>query len=163
MLYPKTGTVYVPVQSGHVVDVINAAECNATVKSGCSVEATASVGSGPLAAAIDEATDTIYVLNGNDGTVSVVDGARCNAWVIQGCGRPLATIKVGQLPVAAAFNPATRTVYVANLNGGSVSVIDAARDAGPPADAGGPPGVMAAPARRDRRRLATRYGLRRQR
>ena len=88
--------------------------------------ATASVGSGPLAAAIDEATDTIYVLNGNDGTVSVVDGARCNAWVIQGCGRPLATIRVGQLPVAAAFNPATRTVYVANLNGGSVSVIDAA-------------------------------------
>jgi DNA-binding beta-propeller fold protein YncE len=123
---PQTSTVYVPIQSGHVVDVINAAECNATVRSGCGVVARANVGGGPLAAAIDEATDTIYVLNGNDGTVSVVDGARCNARVTQGCGRPLATVKVGQLPVAAAFNPATRTVYVANLNSGNVSVINVA-------------------------------------
>ena len=123
---PRTGTVYVPVSSGHIVDVINAAECNATLRSGCHVVARTNVGGGPAAAAIDEATDTIYVLNANDGTVSVVDGARCNARVTRGCGRPLATVKVGKLPVAAAFNPATRTLYVANVNGGSISVINAA-------------------------------------
>jgi DNA-binding beta-propeller fold protein YncE len=122
---PRTDTVYVPVQSGHVVDVINAATCNAIIRSGCRVVARASVGSSPLAAAVDEATDTLYVLNG-PGTVSVVDGAGCNARVTRACGRPLATIKVGALPVAAAINPATRTLYVANLNGGSVSVINAA-------------------------------------
>jgi DNA-binding beta-propeller fold protein YncE len=133
---PLTGTVYVPIQCttsfcnpntpDDVVDVINAATCNAADRSGCQVVAQATVGSSPIAAAIDEQTDTVYVTNGNDGTVSVVDGARCNAAVTTGCGRPLATIKVGALPVAAAFNPVTRTVYVANLNGGTISVINAA-------------------------------------
>jgi DNA-binding beta-propeller fold protein YncE len=132
---PLTGTVYVPIQCtssfcspntpAHVVDVINAATCNATVRPGCRVVAQAAVGNNPIAAVVDEQTDTIYVTNGNDGTVSVVNGARCNAKVTLGCGRPLATIKVGTLPVAAAFNPVTRTLYVANLNGGSISVINA--------------------------------------
>lgn len=126
---PMTGTLYVPVQSSHVVDVINAARCNARVASDCRVVARARVGTSPLAAAVDEKTDTIYVVNNppnGTGTVSVVNGARCNATVTQGCGRPLATIKARKMPVAAALNPATRTVYVANAVSGSVSVIDAA-------------------------------------
>src|SRR5579863_8170988 len=79
---PLTGTVYVPVQCttdfcnpytpAHVVDVINAATCNATHRSGCRVVAQATVGSSPIAAVVDEQTDTVYVTNGNDGTVSVV-------------------------------------------------------------------------------------------
>ena len=75
----------------------------------------ARVGSSPLAAAVDERTDTVYVVNGNNGTVSVLNGARCNARVTRGCGRPVATVKVGKFPVAAVVNPATRTLYVANL------------------------------------------------
>jgi DNA-binding beta-propeller fold protein YncE len=132
---PATGTVYVPIQcatsfcpsqNGHTVDVINAAKCNAQVVSGCRVAARASVGSSPLAAAVDETTDTVYVTNGNDGTVSVLNGARCNATVTTGCGHAVATIAVGQFPVAAAVNPATRTLYVANLGGGTVSVVNVA-------------------------------------
>ena len=134
---PKTDTLYVPVQCrtsfcpasgspGRVVDVINTATCDAKVRSHCRVVATARVGSGPLAAAVDERTDTVYVMNGNDGTVSVLNGARCNARVTRGCGRPVATIKVGKFPVAAALSRRTRTLYVANLAGGSVSVINAA-------------------------------------
>jgi DNA-binding beta-propeller fold protein YncE len=132
---PRTGTVYVPIQCttsfcgpntpGHVVDVIDAAKCNANVRSGCRVVATARVGSSPLAAAVDERTDTVYVTNGNDGTVSVLNGARCNATVTQGCGKPVATIKVGGFLVAAAVNPATGTLYVASPKG-DVFVIDAA-------------------------------------
>jgi DNA-binding beta-propeller fold protein YncE len=132
---PLTGTVYVPIQCttnfcspntpGHVVDVINAAGCNANTGSGCRVVATARVGSAPLAAAVDERTDTVYVTNGNDGTVSVLNGARCNATVTQGCGKPVATIKVGGFLVAAAVNPATGTLYVASPKG-DVFVIDAA-------------------------------------
>jgi DNA-binding beta-propeller fold protein YncE len=132
---PVTGTVYVPIQCatsfcnpntpGHVVDVIDAATCNANAGSGCRVVATARVGSGPLAAAVDEQTDTVYVTNGNDGTVSVLNGATCNARVTRGCGTPLATIKVGGFPVAAAVNPATGTLYVASPKG-DVFVIDAA-------------------------------------
>ena len=132
---PATGTVYVPIQcatsfcpaqNGHTVDVINAAKCNAQVSSGCRVAARARVGSSPLAAVVDRGTDTVYVANGNDGTVSVLNGARCNAGVTSGCGHAVATIKVGQFPVAAALNPATRTLYVANLGGGTVSVVNVA-------------------------------------
>ena len=134
---PMTDTLYVPVQCrtsfcpgsgspGHVVDVINTAMCNAKVRSHCRVVARARVGSGPLAVAVDERTDTVYVMNGNDDTVSVLNGARCNARVTRGCGRPVATIKVGKFPVAAALSRRTRTLYVANLVGGSISVINAA-------------------------------------
>ncbi len=132
---PRTGTVYVPIQCrtnycrpntpGDVVDVIDAATCNADTGSGCRVVATARVGSSPLAAAVDERTDTVYVANGNDGTVSVLDGARCNATVTAGCGQPVATIKIGGFPVDEAFDPATGTLYVADPNG-DVVVIDAA-------------------------------------
>ncbi len=133
---PRTGTVYVPIQCradfcasgppGHVVDVINTATCNVKVRASCRVVARARVGSGPLAAAVDEQTDTVYVANGNSNTVSVLNGARCNARVTRGCARPVATIKVGKFPVAAVVNPATRTLYVADLGAGRLSVINAA-------------------------------------
>jgi DNA-binding beta-propeller fold protein YncE len=130
---PKTSTVYIPVQCTtsscatpeHVVDIVNAAKCNASVISGCRVVARAEAGKGPTAAALDQRTDTLYVTDGA-GTVTVVNGARCNAHVTSGCARPLATIKTGGFPVAAAFNPRTRTVYVASP-AGQVFVIDAAR------------------------------------
>jgi DNA-binding beta-propeller fold protein YncE len=133
---PRTDTVYVPVQCradfcasgspGHVVDVINTAKCSAQVRAACRVVARARVGSGPLAAAVDTRTDTVYVANGNDNTVSVLNGARCNARVTRGCAQPVATIKVGKFPVAAVVNPATRTLYVADLGAGRISVINAA-------------------------------------
>jgi DNA-binding beta-propeller fold protein YncE len=133
---PKTDTIYVPIQcatsgcpssskAGHVVDVINAADCNATVTSHCRVVAKAKVGSYPLAATVDEQTDTVYVVNGS-GSVSVVNGARCNATVTRGCGRSLATVKTGGFPVAAAFDPRTRTLYAASPSG-EVFVINGAR------------------------------------
>jgi DNA-binding beta-propeller fold protein YncE len=110
-----------------VVEVVDARRCNATVTSRCAVVARARVGTSPLAAAIDPATGTVYVVNGGSNTVSVLNGTRCNARVTRGCGRPAATVKVGKFPVAAVVNPATRTLYVANLGGGSISVINAAR------------------------------------
>ena len=132
---PKTSTVYVPVQCatnfcspntpGHVLDVINAATCNAKATSGCRVIAQAAAGKFPLAAALDKRTDTVYVADGA-GTISVVNGARCNAKVTSGCAKPLATIKTGGVPVAAALDPKTGTLYVASP-AGQVFVIDAAR------------------------------------
>jgi len=131
----RTGTLYVPIQCpdnfcstgnpAHMVDVINVATCNAKVRSGCQVVARATVGDSPNAAVVDERTGTVYVTNQNDGTVSVVNGARCNARVTSGCGVPRATIKLGGFLVAAAVNPATRTLYVADAKSG-VFVVDAA-------------------------------------
>ena len=133
---PKTDTVYIAIQCvhtdclpgppEHVVDIVNTAKCNGKDHSGCRVTGTIRVGTGPLGVAVDPRTDTIYVTNGNDNTVSVINGARCNGMTTRGCATAVvATIKVGTFPVADAFNPATRTVYVANPTG-SISVINAA-------------------------------------
>ena len=124
---PKTDTVYVPIQcrasfcapgpAGHVVDVINAAKCNAKVISGCRVVARARVGSSPLAAVIDKRTDTVYVVNGTSNTVSVLERRPVQRPGDARLRPAVATIRVGKFPVAAALNPATRTLYVANLDG----------------------------------------------
>ena len=123
---PQTNTVYVPIQcrasfcstpaAGRVVDVINAARCNAKIVSGCRVLATVQVGKSPLAAVLDAPTDTIYVLNAV-GSVSVLNGARCNATVTRGCTGAIATITTGGFPVAGAIDPATRTLYLASPKG----------------------------------------------
>ena len=133
---PKTHTIYVPIQCrasfcstsspGRVVDLINAAKCSTKVISDCRVVARARVGTAPLAAAVDERTDTVYVVNGTSNSISVLNGATCNASVTRGCARAVATIKVGRFPVAAAVNPVTRTLYVADLGSGQISVINAA-------------------------------------
>jgi DNA-binding beta-propeller fold protein YncE len=132
---PETGTVYVPIQCpksycptsapGRVVDVVNAATCNAQVQSGCHVVVTAPAGESPLAAAIDHKTDTVYLTDA-DGMVTVLDGARCNATVTSGCGQDLATIKVGGFLVDAVVDPMTKTLYVANPKG-DVYVINIAQ------------------------------------
>src|SRR5215467_1339273 len=131
----KTMTIYVPLQNSDIVDVVNAARCNLKISSGCRVVARAKVAmfgpaGGPLYATVDPATDTVYIVNAapsGAGTVTVVNGARCNARVTSGCDRVLATIKVGKFPVAAALARGTGTLYVANLAGNSISVIDAAQ------------------------------------
>jgi DNA-binding beta-propeller fold protein YncE len=133
---PQTHTVYVPIQcaksfcstpaAGHVVDVINAARCNAHVVAGCRVLATVQVGKNPLAAVLDPRTNTIYVVNAG-GSVSVINGARCNATATHGCTRAIATVTTGGgFTVAGAIDPATRTLYVASLKG-AVFAIDIAR------------------------------------
>src|SRR5215469_15692834 len=75
---PDTGTVYVPIQcttsfcnpntQGHVVDVINAARCNAKVTAGCQVVARARVGTGPPPPAADRGTGRAQVVNGTSKT-----------------------------------------------------------------------------------------------
>ena len=134
VINPKTKTMYVPLQNSDIVDVVNAATCNLKVISGCRVVARARVGrfgpaGGPLDAVVDPVTDTVYIVNTppkGAGSVTVVNGARCNAKVTAGCNRVVATIKVGKFSVAAALVPQTGTLYVANLVGNSISVIDAA-------------------------------------
>jgi DNA-binding beta-propeller fold protein YncE len=133
---PQTNTVYVPIQcaksfcstpvAGHVVDVINAARCNAHAVSGCRVLATVQVGKNPLDAVLDPSTDTIYVVNAG-GSVSVLNGARCNATATHGCKRAIATVTTGGgFTVAGAIDPVTQTLYVASLKG-AVFAVDIAR------------------------------------
>jgi DNA-binding beta-propeller fold protein YncE len=142
---PVTDTVYVvtsPASGPSTVSVFNGATCNATTGSGCGqVTQSATVGFGAGALAVNAVTDTIYVTNSNDqnntplagNTVSVIDGTTCNATTTTGCGNPPQTITLGPpytSPGGLVIDPATDTIYVADLqNGegpGTVSVINGA-------------------------------------
>jgi DNA-binding beta-propeller fold protein YncE len=120
--------------SGNTVSVIDGTTCNATTSTGCGQPPhTITVGPAfttPNAVAIDPATDTIYVANLHNGeqagTVSVINGATCNATTSTGCGQTPQSVRAGFGPVDIAFDPANRTVAVANIEDTSISVINAA-------------------------------------
>jgi YVTN family beta-propeller protein len=122
---PSTDTIYVPNSNDNTVSVLNGATCNVIVTGRCTrFPPTVEVGSGPLAAVVDQATNTVYVPNSNDNTVSVVNGATCNATVRSGCDQTAATVTVGAMPYWAALDGETHTLYVANFGDNTVSVID---------------------------------------
>jgi DNA-binding beta-propeller fold protein YncE len=116
---------------GDSVSVINGATCDAANTTGCGqTPATVTAGSNPWGIAVDQATDTIYTANIADGehpgTVSVINGASCNGSDHAGCGQTPASIAAGFGSVGMAIDLATGTVYVANIQDASVSVIDSA-------------------------------------
>lgn len=128
---PRTRTVYAASLASHGgVFVIDAAACNAHTTKGC--KAPVKKVKDPLipdGIAIDSASDTVYAANtgpnGNGHTVSVINGATCNGHHSSGCGGMPRTINVGQNPFWDVVDPATQTLYVANYDDGTVSVIDA--------------------------------------
>ena len=123
-----TNTVYVGNRGDGTVSVINAAACNARHGSACGQAwATVDVGGSPQGVAVDRATDTIYTANGffgGENTVSVIDGRTCNSGEPSGCGQTPAKTTAGDRAFAVAVNPATETIYVANRNDNTISVID---------------------------------------
>jgi YVTN family beta-propeller protein len=141
---PVTDTVYVttiPGSGPSTVSVFNGATCNATHSAGCAQSPqSVTVGFSAAALAVNTVTDTIYVANFADSTdpfggntVSVIDGATCNAADTTGCATAPATITLGPpdtTPAGVAIDPATDTIYVADLQDGegpgTVSVINGA-------------------------------------
>jgi len=120
-----TDTVYVANRDDGTVSVIDGATCNGSDTSGCGQAwPTVTVGSAPQALGVDELTDTIYVTNTGGDTVSVINGATCNGTNTSGCAQIPATVTVGNAPRAVGVNPVTNTIYVANRDDGTVSVID---------------------------------------
>jgi DNA-binding beta-propeller fold protein YncE len=124
-LDPATRTLYVADGGTSTVSVIDAATCNAEDVSGCAT-APRALDKGfdaPNGVAVDPLTDTVYVANcgalcggqKNTDTVSVIDGATCNAEVSSCCGETPAAVTVGAFPDALSVDPATDTVYVADV------------------------------------------------
>jgi YVTN family beta-propeller protein len=122
-----TDTVYVANQNENTVSVLDGAACTLTQQSGCRHPApTTTAGTGPQGIAVNQLTDTVYVGNQNDNDLTVIGGATCNASIRSGCGRAWPTVATGSFPQAVAVDQATDTIYVANLNGNTVSVINGA-------------------------------------
>ncbi|MGA8336270.1 MAG: beta-propeller fold lactonase family protein [Solirubrobacteraceae bacterium] len=122
-------TLYVTASGDNAVAVVDASTCNAIRTSGCARGPVAMVATGqvPVAMVEDPQTHTLYVANVFSNTVSVIDAARCNADETAGCGQAPATVPVGTGPSALALERETHTLYVANVDDNTVSVIDAAR------------------------------------
>ena len=130
---PVTKTLYVASLKGAVF-AVDIARCNAATTSGCHQHVKKITDRrDPAAVAVDVATDTVYAANagpngnGSGDTLSVIDGAQCNGRDGRGCDRAPRTIKVGSNPEWDTVDQATNTVYVANYNDGTVSVINGAR------------------------------------
>jgi YVTN family beta-propeller protein len=127
-LDPRTHTLYVAAPSGDVF-VINVAKCTVATTNGCHQRVRKVKDAlGPDSIDVDLATNTIYVANGGTNspgnTVSVIDGATCNGSTGVGCRHTPRTIAVGSAPYSLAVDQATDTVYVANNNDNTVSVIN---------------------------------------
>jgi DNA-binding beta-propeller fold protein YncE len=112
------------------ISVVDTATCNTLDSAGCNPNPPViPMQFGPYGVAVDQATDTLYATNifGSNGpgdTVSVINGATCNAAVTTGCANTPPTITVGSVPEGVALNQRTHTIYVANNNDQTVSVID---------------------------------------
>jgi DNA-binding beta-propeller fold protein YncE len=130
-----TRTLYVASPS-HGVYVVDIASCNDIVTTGCGQHpGLVKDDGGPGQIDIDTATNTIYVADqgnpnlssSNGSTVTVIDGNTCDARDNSGCGAAQSTVTVGVGVSAVAVDEANDTVYVANANDGTVSVIDGKR------------------------------------
>ena len=114
---------------GDKVYVYNGATCDAADTTGCSSDpATVTAGFNPTGIAVDEETNTIYaplLADGEHaGNVAVINGATCNGANTSGCGQTPSLAPAGFGPLAAAIDPTTHAVYVANVEDTSLSVID---------------------------------------
>ena len=67
-------------------------------------------------------------LNPETGKVYAVETRRSLVWVFDPQTESMSSVRVGAGPVAIAVNTATNRIYVANSDGGSVSVIDGKND-----------------------------------
>jgi len=90
------------------------------------VDGFAPAGSLPYGVAVNPATNTIYVADADQSVagLSVIAAATCSAAVLSGCPSAPVTAVAGSGAQAVAVDTATNTVYVANANDNTVSVIN---------------------------------------
>jgi DNA-binding beta-propeller fold protein YncE len=134
---PANHTVYVTNTGEHTVSVIDTRHCHAGDTSHCASQTPPAVSvanaSGPLAIAIDHATSTAYVTDTlfpfNPGAMSLINTRHCHAGDTSGCASqtPAAIPLPAGVGSSVHIDSATNTIYVANQNDSSVSVINGRR------------------------------------
>jgi YVTN family beta-propeller protein len=126
-----TNTCTVPFL-GDKVYVYDGAHCDAADVTACgSPVGTVTAGNNPYALALDQTSNMIYaplLADGeHPGNVAIIDGSRCNGSNITGCGQAPPTVPAEFGSSAAAVDPTTHDVYVANIEDTSVSVLETRR------------------------------------
>ncbi len=94
-----------------------------------SLIATVGVGSRPQALAVDPKTHRIFVANTHSNSVSVIDGTKIDGTKvagrkIDGMNPVVAIVNAGNAPYAIALDAINNRVYVANIRGENLAVID---------------------------------------
>ena len=154
----RTDTIYVATITSDggpdLISVFNGSTCDATATAGCGqTPASVATGSdgGPVGStesvAVNATTNTVYAASDTLGnpfvgdSIYVINGTTCDAANQTGCNKTPATVTLNQLPsnpfgipgqqpnpFAIAVDPATDTIYTANIaNGegpGTVSVVN---------------------------------------
>ncbi len=121
-----TSTAYVAAGEANALSMINTSKCSAA-SSDCRTAASVPTGgTDPIGVAVDSQTHTVYVVNAGSNTVAVINAAACNATSMSGCAAHPPLVRLGDRAGAEflAVDVSTDTVYVADTNAGTVSVIN---------------------------------------
>jgi YVTN family beta-propeller protein len=137
-LDPTTHTLFTANFADGSVSVLDTADCNGQVTSGCG-QTPGTIGYGtaqPSGLLMDVASHTLYVANlaltssdpSEVDTVALVDTSRCNAETTIGCTGTGPSLVVGtgssDANVGMALDPYASTLYVANPVDNTVSLVD---------------------------------------
>ena len=123
----QTHTLYSVGQYSNSLWVFDTRKCNAMHTSGCTEFApTTIVGAVPVDVAENPITRTLYGTNQADNTVSVIDTTVCNQHHLTGCNQTWPTVPLGNEPRFLGVNTITNSIYVSNLDDGTLSVINGA-------------------------------------
>jgi YVTN family beta-propeller protein len=102
---PNNQTLYVGINAGAYVSVVNALHCNNHDTTDCTAKANVPVHDTPSAIGVLRDTNSIYVVNRLSMSVSVFDGSMCNAFNTAGCPTAMApNVSIAAFP-AALTNP----------------------------------------------------------
>lgn len=122
---PANHTVYTANADDNTVSLIDSRTCNARHTAGCTRPVPSfSGGSAPVDVTADRAAHTVYVDNAGDDTLAALDARTCNSTRQSGCTPIPPTVQVGPNPGIAVLDPGTKTIYLANFNDGTVSVVN---------------------------------------
>jgi YVTN family beta-propeller protein len=124
--------VFHSIDGTNQVQILDSSTCNSINQSQCGTPPTSgfTTNADPFVpAAVDEVTHTLYLpqaaFNNTYDFISVIDTSTCNASTTVGCGNA-AQVQVQNTPIAAVFDPQTKTVYVENQGSSSISVVNGA-------------------------------------
>lgn len=118
-----THTVYVANARDGSVSVINAANCNAKVRSGCHAIPAAPTGGGVGFLVVDDSRHTVFALNQDDDTLSAINTHTCSSKATSGCRKRVPNEQAtfnppyGYNPNQLALIPNTGTAYLVNVGG----------------------------------------------
>jgi DNA-binding beta-propeller fold protein YncE len=121
----RAHTLYVMDSFRDLVYVLDTKTCNASRQDGCVSLASISV-PGAIGIAVNPRTHTVYVSQYFAGTLAVIHGRRCQSSDVSGCASPLVTAPAGERPFQIQVDQTTNTVYVANDNADTITLLPGA-------------------------------------